>query len=96
MLECSDMSIILFKSVREIHRGNSQGKSLGKFLREILRGNSYWKFHTTTNDHYKKSDSVLVKSLVPFHGQVNKALRSISHWLVSLLAPIFGRPLIQP
>ena len=29
-----------------------------------------------------------MKSLVPFHGQVDKALRSISHWLVSLLAPL--------
>ena len=45
----------------------------------------------TTNDHYKKSDFVLVKSLVSFYGQVNKALRSISHWLVSLLALIFFR-----
>ena len=45
----------------------------------------------TTNGHYKKSDFVLVKSLVSFHGQVNKALRSISHWLVSLLALIFSR-----
>ena len=32
-----------------------------------------------------------MKSLAPFHGQVNKALRSISHWLVSLLVPIFIR-----
>ena len=32
--------------------------------------------------HYKKSDFVLVKSLVPCHGQV-----TISHWLVSLVAP---------
>ena len=30
-----------------------------------------------------------MKSLVPFYGQVNKALRSISHWLVSLLVSIF-------
>ena len=36
--------------------------------------------------HYKKSDFVLVKSLIPCHGQVTKASRSISHWLVSLLA----------
>ena len=27
-----------------------------------------------------------MKSLLSFHGQVNKALRSISHWPVSLLA----------
>ena len=40
----------------------------------------------TINDHNKKSDSVLMKSLVSFYGQVNKALRSISHMLVSLLA----------
>ena len=39
----------------------------------------------TTSYHYKKSDFVLLKSLVPFYGQVNKALRSIFHWLVSLL-----------
>ena len=45
----------------------------------------------TTNGHYKKSDFVLVKSLVSFYGQVNKALRSISHWLVGLLALIFSR-----
>ena len=51
----------------------------------IKQGNSLWKFHMTTNDHYKKSDFVLLKSLVPFYGQVNKALRSIFHWLVSLL-----------
>ena len=59
-------------------------------------GKSVWEFHTTTNGHvvekhYKKSDFLLVKSLVPFHGEVNKALRSISCWLVSLLAPIFAR-----
>ena len=41
--------------------------------------------------HYKKNDFILVKSLAPFHGQVDKALRSISHWLLSLLAPIFTR-----
>ena len=41
--------------------------------------------------HYKKSDSVLLKSFAPFRRQVNKALRSISLWLVSLLAPIFAR-----
>ena len=41
-----------------------QGKSLGKFLEN---------FHTTTNEHYKKSDCVLVKSLVSFYGQVNKS-----------------------
>ena len=27
----------------------------------------------TTNDHYKKSDLVLLKSLISFYGQVNKA-----------------------
>ena len=57
----------------------------------IKQGKSLGKFYTTTNDHYKKSDFVLVKSLVSFYGQVNKALRSISHWLVSLLALIFCR-----
>ena len=51
----------------------------------IKKGNSTGKFHMTTNDHYKKSNFVLVKSLVSFYGQINKALRSISHWLVSLL-----------
>ena len=40
----------------------------------------------TINDHNKKSDFVLMKSLVSFYGQVNKALRSISYMLVSLLA----------
>ena len=45
----------------------------------IKKGNSYRKFHITANDHYKKSDFVLMKSLVPFYEQVNKALRSISH-----------------
>ena len=34
----------------------------------------------------KKNDFVLMKSLVSFYGQVNKALRSISYLLVSLLA----------
>ena len=29
----------------------------------------------TTSDHYKKSDPVLLKSLISFYGQVNKALR---------------------
>ena len=53
-------------------------------------------FHATTSGHvvekhYKKNDFVLVKSLVPIHGQVKKALRSISHWLVSLLAPKLAR-----
>ena len=57
----------------------------------IKQGKSLRKFHTTTSDHYKKSDFVLVKSLVSFYGQVNKALRSISHWLVSLPALIFFR-----
>ena len=33
----------------------------------------------TTNDHNKKSDLTNTKSLVPFYGQVNKALRGISH-----------------
>ena len=54
------------------------------------QGNSLRKFHTTTNDHYKKSDFVLLKSLVPFYRKVNKALRSISHWLVSLLVLLSG------
>ena len=53
----------------------------------IKQGNSLGKFY----DQYKKGDLVLVKSLVSFYGQVNKALRSISHWLVSLLALIFFR-----
>ena len=57
----------------------------------IKQENFLGKFHMTTNDHYKKSDFVLVKSLVSFYGQVNKALRSISHWLVSLLALLFFR-----
>ena len=30
----------------------------------------------TTSDHYKKSDPVLLKSLISFYGQVNEALRS--------------------
>ena len=60
------------------------GNSIG------LPGSRGWK------KHYRKSDFVLVKSLVPFHGQVNKALRSISHWLVSRLAPTFIRWWIQP
>ena len=38
------------------------------------------------NDQNKKSDSLLMKSLVLFYGQVNKALRIISHILVSFLA----------
>ena len=37
-------------------------------------------------DHNKKNDFVLMKSLVLFYGQVSKALRSISHMLVSFLA----------
>ena len=41
----------------------------------IKQGKSIGKFHKTTNDHYKKSDFLLVKSLVSFYGQVNKALR---------------------
>ena len=45
----------------------------------------------TINDHNKKSDFVLMKSLVLFYGQVKKALRSISHMLVSLIALIFSR-----
>ena len=40
-------------------------------------------------NHYKKNTSVLLKSLAPFHGQVNKASRSISHWLVSLLVVMY-------
>ena len=39
----------------------------------IKQGKFLGKFHTTTNDHYKKSDFVLVKSLVSFYGQVNKS-----------------------
>ena len=56
-----------------------------------VQGNSWGKFYTATSGHmaekkhYKKSDFVLVESLVLFYGQVNKALISISHWLVSLL-----------
>ena len=56
-----------------------------KPLVKTLVKNPIGKFHTTTNDHYKKSDFVLVKSLVAFYGQVSKALRTISYWLVSLL-----------
>ena len=41
----------------------------------IKQGKSLGKFYMTTNDRYKKSDFVLVKSLVSFYGQVNKALR---------------------
>ena len=51
----------------------------------IKQGNSIVKFYTTINDHYEKSNLILVKSLVLFYRQVNKALRSISHWLVSQL-----------
>ena len=73
--------IKLFKSVL--------GNSYGKFLGEIPRGNSI-----LTNSHmtkkYKKSNFALVKSLVLFYGQVSKALRSISHWLVSLLVAVFA------
>ena len=47
----------------------------------IKQGKSLGKFHTTTNDHYKKSDFVLLKSLVLFYRQVNKALRSSSNIL---------------
>ena len=57
----------------------------------IKQGKSLGKFHATINDHHKKSDSVLVKSLVLFYGQVNKASRSIFYWLVSLLALMFSR-----
>ena len=32
----------------------------------IKKGNSLGKFHTTTIDHYQKSDFVLIKSLVTF------------------------------
>ena len=39
----------------------------------IKQGKSLGKFHMTTNDHYKKSNFVLVKSLVLLYGQVNKA-----------------------
>ena len=68
-----------------------RASSIGKSMRGNPLGKSIGEFRTTTNDHYKKSDFVLAKSLVPFHRQVNKVLRSISHWLVSLLAPIFAR-----
>ena len=37
----------------------------------IKQGNSIVKFYTTINDHYKKSNSTLMKSLVQFYGQVN-------------------------
>ena len=57
----------------------------------IKQGNSLGKFHMTTNDHYKKSDFANTKSLVPFYGQVNKALTSVFYWLLSLLAIIFSR-----
>ena len=57
----------------------------------IKQEKSLGKFHTNTNDHYKKCGFVLVKSLISIYGQVNKALRSISHWLVNLLALIFFR-----
>ena len=86
---------------------NSWGKSMGKFhtnsLMKFMRefhtnslGKSMEEFHTTTighvvEEHYKKNDFVLAKSLVSSHVQVNKDLRSISHWLVRLLAPIFAR-----
>ena len=56
-----------------------------------LYGNLWGKFHTTTNDHYKRSDFVLKKSFVSFHGQFSKTFSSIFHWLVSLQAPIFAR-----
>ena len=36
--------------------------------------------------HYKESNFVLMKSFASLYGQVNKALRCISHRLVSLLA----------
>ena len=39
----------------------------------IKQGKFLGKFHTTTNDHYKNSDFVLVKSLASFYGQVNKS-----------------------
>ena len=39
---------------------------------------------------------MLIKSLGPFYGQVSKALRIISHWLVSLLVTTkFARWLVQ-
>ena len=57
----------------------------------IKQGNYLGKFYTTANDHYKKNDFVLVKSHTSFYGQVNKAFRSIFHWLVSLLALICFR-----
>ena len=38
----------------------------------IKQEKSLGKFHMTTNDHYKKSNFVLVKPLVLFYGQVNK------------------------
>ena len=48
------------------------------------------KHNSHMTKHCEQSDSVLTKSLVPFHGQVDKALKSISHWLVSLLAPLLN------
>ena len=57
----------------------------------IKQGHSLGKSHTTTNDHYIKSDFVLVKSHNSFYGQINKDLKSIFHWLVTLLALIFFR-----
>ena len=44
--------------------------------------------------HYKQSDFELMKSLALFYGHVNKALRIIFYWLVSLLVTKFVRWLI--
>ena len=38
--------------------------------------------------HYKWSDFVLMKSFASYYGQINKALRCISHRLVNLLATL--------
>ena len=70
---------------REIHGENPWGNSI-----RIHEGKSMGEFQTTTNT-IKRVIFVLAKSLVLFHGQVSKVLRSIFHQLVSLLALIFTR-----
>ena len=62
-------------------------KCTGKFLGRI----TFLPVVTWLKKHYKKSEFVLSKSLALFYGQIDKALKSISHWLVSLLAPILAR-----
>ena len=81
------MGGIPYEFMKEIREEEIHGGIPYEFMGEIHEG----KFHTTTSGHYKKSNFVLAKSLVLLHGQVSKTLRSISHWLVSLLAPIFAR-----